>query len=265
MPMYRIHLKYTKHLMVMLTMLISCFIVQAKPANANQFSEAKKLSQEGLTAYNEHDYELALKKHEDAWAVILDTDNATKYQQYIQKNIINACLALSTEMIEAKRYNAAHELLFKTLGYAPFNTLLCEKITTLHRIERDARTKTSDAVIAQSKAITIYKKNWYHIPQEFFLRNVTKTDTRDDNDPWAAVGPSSSKRLTDPKTTFSSLGVEFPKNSSAQYSITGVLTVYNTEDNMDKIIDIIDDYYTSQASSNTKKSREKKKSTKKKR
>lgn len=243
--MYHISLKYTKYLMVIVAMMASCFLAQANNETANKINKAKQLTTEGRAAYNKHDYKIALEKFETAWIAICDVEKAEKYQEYVQKHLINTCLILSKQMFENKQYNDVNELLCRIQEHAPNDTRLYNEIVAAYYSARNANKQKRDEGSAQSgsQPLTICKMCWPNVPREFFEDSSAASNApADDDDPWVSTSSTSNKKSIDEKGTFISCGVPFPQGASVHYSKTGLLTMYNTEENIDLSIDAINDY-----------------------
>ncbi len=87
-------------------------------------------------------------------------------------------------------------------------------------------------------AVAVFKQTWPNVPRDFF--DTEDAESSDEEDPWATS--SAPKAKIDAKATLINNGLTFPKGSSAHYSRTGSLTVYNTQENLDLVADAIDAY-----------------------
>ncbi|MDO4221239.1 MAG: hypothetical protein Q4C88_03855 [Akkermansia sp.] len=106
----------------------------------------------------------------------------------------------------------------------------------------DMRVEDSAVVVYQKGAASqrMSRRQW-QVRSAFFQASGGDEEDSDDDDFTSDSGHKSAK--IDPKAALINMGVNFPQGSSAKYSpATGMLTVYNTEDELDTVEEAVNTY-----------------------
>lgn len=84
-------------------------------------NEALELLQQGRTAYSQKEYVQSLEKYEAAWKVLPKAPATQKLQEFLQKSIGDASIAVAMEYSRIGRYDEAEQLLLDVLERDPNN------------------------------------------------------------------------------------------------------------------------------------------------
>lgn len=106
----------------------------------------------------------------------------------------------------------------------------------------DMRVEDSAVVVYQKGAASqrMSRRQW-QVRSAFFQSSGDEEEDSGDDDFTSDSGHKSAK--IDPKAALINMGVNFPQGSSAKYSpATGMLTVYNTEDELDTVEEAVNTY-----------------------
>ncbi|MDO5449380.1 MAG: hypothetical protein Q4F30_00680, partial [Akkermansia sp.] len=107
----------------------------------------------------------------------------------------------------------------------------------------DFRVEDSAVVIFQKGAASqrMSRRQW-QVRSAFFQSSGDDEDAGDEDDDFSSGGGHKSRKI-DPKAALINMGVNFPQGSSAKYSpATGMLTVYNTDDELDTVEEAVNTY-----------------------
>lgn len=108
----------------------------------------------------------------------------------------------------------------------------------------EMRVEDNAVVVYQKGAASqrMTRRQWTVRPS-FFTGNDGADDEDDDEDSDFSSGSKHKARKIDAKASLIDMGVSFPQGSTAQYSrTTGVLTVYNTDDELDTVEEAINKF-----------------------